>query len=174
MAGRRISLPLRLPGHPRLQPRHDSAAVSRGFSRLSAWPVDRLSRQLRRKRGRREPPPLLIPPPHPPARPRNPRRSCASRRGPPAGRQLAANRGGVGKGTRKQPSLAGFRSSSPIAHRSPEQLRRLATSQLDRRLQCGRASDGRASMGRSVAFRRRRAAAIIRSGTGWDLRTCSL
>ena len=42
---------------------HHSAAITRAFPRLSAWLVNRPSRQLRRETHRREPPPPLVPPP---------------------------------------------------------------------------------------------------------------
>jgi hypothetical protein len=94
-----------LVGHVLHQLRHLSAAISRGFPRPSAWLVNRPSRQVRRNRGPREPLSALVPVPHPPARTRNPRKTCASARRPTTEREFVTEGSGVGKGTVTEHSL---------------------------------------------------------------------
>ena len=86
--------------HTLRQPRRLSATETQGFPWLSAWLVNRPSRQVRRETGRRERFPASVPPSHPPACGRKPRKTCASRRGPPAGRRFASHGGGVPNGIR--------------------------------------------------------------------------
>ena len=87
-------------GHAPRQLRPDFVTRSVGFLRLSAWLVNRPSRQVRRETHRREPSWASVPPPYPPAGAREPGKTCASRRSPPAGRRFAAHGGGVPGGIR--------------------------------------------------------------------------
>ncbi len=87
--------------HGFLELRHLSAKKTRGFPRLSAWRVNRQSRQVRRSRGQREGFPGFVPPVYPPVRARNPRKTCASRRRPAYGRGFVTRRGGVPYGRQR-------------------------------------------------------------------------
>lgn len=94
-----------MPTQDILQLRHIPAAENRGCLRLSAWLVNRPSRQVRREWRRREPLSPLIPPPHPPPSAGKRRKTCDTRRRHRVEREFAARAGGVRMGTGLQPSL---------------------------------------------------------------------
>jgi hypothetical protein len=90
-----------------LQLRHIPALQTQGFPGLSAWLVNRASRQDWREWRRGDPFSASVPPTHPPRNSREPRKTCDTRRRHQAGRGFAVRSGGVGKGTEAEPSLPG-------------------------------------------------------------------
>ena len=77
------------------QPGHRSAAEAGGFPGLSAWLLNRPSRQVRRETRRRGCFPGRVPPTRSPAGARKPRDTCHTRRGALSGRVVEASGSGV-------------------------------------------------------------------------------